>query len=80
MTTSSNLPSLPVQRGRQDAYAVRVNVAGNATGMIARTDVNSRGTISLHGIAWVYAYIHIARITRLLKIARLRVSVHGGSY
>jgi hypothetical protein len=48
-----------------------VNVAGKATGMMARTDVNSSGMISPHGIAWVYAYPPIARITRLLKIARL---------
>jgi len=43
-----------------------------AQGMMGRSDVNNSVTISLHGIAWEYAYVPTARIMRRLKIARLR--------
>ena len=38
-------------RDRAPSAAARVNVAGNATGMAARTEVSKSGMISLHGIA-----------------------------
>jgi hypothetical protein len=38
-------------RARAPSAVARVNVAGNATGIAARTDVSKRGMISLHGIA-----------------------------
>jgi len=44
-----NTPSFA--RDRATSAAASVNVAGNATGIAARTDVSSRGIISLHGIA-----------------------------
>ena len=38
-------------RARAPSAVARVKVAGNATGIAARTDVSNSGMISLHGIA-----------------------------
>jgi hypothetical protein len=59
-------------RERAPSAAARVKVAGNATGIAARTEVNNRGIISPHGIACIHAYTAIRRITPPLKNAKLR--------
>ena len=52
-TAESRVGNTPcLARARAPIAAARVNVAGNATGMMARTDVSKSGIISVEGIAW----------------------------